>query len=181
MITINLNKIIVYCFIFLCGTTGRVEAANEVPPPIDESLFEIGYEPVQKAQETCENHFGHDIHIPYKLPPLAFTHFFGRCNNTYGINNDFEVLYIHETLPRNHYSIRVRPAIHRINFRKDSFTETYKMADGSFAFYSTKLARGSNVLVFEKDNWQYIVSIDKKTSEKVTPEMFVEIANSVGN
>jgi hypothetical protein len=165
--------------IFLWGFQGSILAADDAPPPIDESLFDIGYEPVQNALETCKKHFGQNINVPYKLPPLAFTHYFGRCNKTFGINNDFEVLYIHEKLSRNHYSIRVRPAEHRIHFKKDLFTATYKLSNGSLAFYSTKLAQSSNVLVFEKENWQYILSIDKKSSETVTPEMFVEIANSL--
>jgi hypothetical protein len=176
---INLHKIVLCCLIFLWGSQGNTLAADDTPPPLDESLFDLGYEPVQNALETCEKHFGQKIKIPYKLPSLVFTHHFGRCNKTFGINNDFEVLYIHEKLTRNHYTIRVRPAKHRIHFREDLFTKTYKLWDGSFAFYSTTLARGSNVLVFEKNYWQYIISIDKKTSKKVKPEIFVEIANSL--
>ncbi|MFJ7972320.1 hypothetical protein [Psychrobacillus sp. NPDC096389] len=38
---------------------------------------------------------------------------------------------------------------------------------------------GFNVLVFEKDEWQYMLSINKKVSDKVTPEHLVDIANSI--
>jgi hypothetical protein len=39
--------------------------------------------------------------------------------------------------------------------------------------------RGLNLLVFEKGNLQYRFSIDKKISEKITPEILVQIANSI--
>jgi len=35
-----------------------------------------------------------------------------------------------------------------------------------------------NFLVFEKDNLQYMLGIDKEVSNKVTPEILVKIANS---
>lgn len=38
---------------------------------------------------------------------------------------------------------------------------------------------GFNLLVFERDNWQYVFSIDKKVSDRVTPEILVQIANSI--
>lgn len=38
---------------------------------------------------------------------------------------------------------------------------------------------GFNVLVFDKDNWQYMLSIDKRASDKVTAENLVQIANSI--
>lgn len=38
---------------------------------------------------------------------------------------------------------------------------------------------GFNVLVFERDNWQYMLSVDRRVSDTVTPEVLVEIANSI--
>ena len=38
---------------------------------------------------------------------------------------------------------------------------------------------GFNVLVFESENWQYMLSINKQVLDKVTPENLVEIANSI--
>lgn len=34
-------------------------------------------------------------------------------------------------------------------------------------------------LVFEKDNWQYILGINKELANKVTPKVLVEIADSI--
>lgn len=38
---------------------------------------------------------------------------------------------------------------------------------------------GFNILVFERDNWQYFLSIDKRLSRKVTLEMLIDIADSI--
>ncbi|GIN39282.1 hypothetical protein [Heyndrickxia oleronia] len=38
---------------------------------------------------------------------------------------------------------------------------------------------GFNILVFERDTWQYFLSIDKRLSRKVTLEMLVDIADSI--
>ena len=38
---------------------------------------------------------------------------------------------------------------------------------------------GFNLLVFERGDWQYMFSIDKDVSNKVTPEILVQIANSI--
>lgn len=39
--------------------------------------------------------------------------------------------------------------------------------------------RGANLLVFEKDNLQYRLSVDRKISNEATPEVLVQIANSI--
>lgn len=38
---------------------------------------------------------------------------------------------------------------------------------------------GFNVLAFEREDWQYMLWIDKRVSNKVTPEVLVDIANSI--
>jgi hypothetical protein len=38
---------------------------------------------------------------------------------------------------------------------------------------------GFNVLVFKRDNWQYMLSIDQRVSDKLTPDTLVLIANSI--
>ena len=36
-----------------------------------------------------------------------------------------------------------------------------------------------NVLVFERDNWQYMLSVSKRISDMVAPETLVQIANFI--
>lgn len=35
------------------------------------------------------------------------------------------------------------------------------------------------MLVFERDNWQYVFSIDQDVSDKVTSDVLIDIANSI--
>ncbi|MBT2605566.1 hypothetical protein J7E55_21520 [Bacillus sp. ISL-53] len=166
------------CFIFSFINFGNVIAANTGRIPLEEALFDIGYMPVEEALKTCESHFNKKIKIPYKLPPIAFTHQLGRCNHTYGINNDFEVELINENIPKNHYIIRVRPSEHRITFKQEQIDKKYKISNGTYALYVTNRAPVHNFLVFERDGWQYMLSIDKRISDKIPPKVLIEIADS---
>lgn len=159
--------------------TGKINAIDKVKrTPIEKFVFEIGYKSVEEALDDCEAHFNKNIALPYKLPPIEFTHYFGRCTNDLGINNSFEVEYINEnsTNPKK-YMIRLRPREHGIEFRKEHIQQTYNLNKGK-ALYVTKPVNGFNLLVFERDGWQYTLSIDKDVSEQVSPEVLLEIANS---
>ncbi|WP_340372093.1 hypothetical protein [Peribacillus sp. FSL E2-0218] len=166
------------CFIFGFNTFGNVVAANTGRIPLEEALFDIGYRPVEEALKTCESYFNKKIKIPYKLPPIAFTHQLGRCNHTIGINNELEVELINENIPKNHYVIRVRPSEHRINFTQERIDKKYKISNDTYALYVTNRAQVCNYLIFEKDGWQYMLGIDKRISDKVPPKVLIEIADS---
>ncbi len=53
----------------------------------------------------------------------------------------------------------------------------YRLSDGNTAYFIS--TDGANLLVFEKDNLQYRFSIDKRISHKITPEILVQMANSI--
>lgn len=114
--------------------------------------------------------------MPVQLPPVAFTHSFGRFNNLDGEN---EIEYLHKDIPQNHYMIFVQPAKYGLPIRKEHIDRTLKLKDGSNAIYSTKFARGINLLAFEKDGFQYVLSVNKRISDKVTSEILMEITNSI--
>ena len=38
---------------------------------------------------------------------------------------------------------------------------------------------GFHLLVFERDNWQYVLSIDRDVADQVTAEVLINIANSI--
>jgi hypothetical protein len=155
---------------------GTVNANDKVDrPPLEKDFFEAGYKSVEEALDECEAHFNKKIKLPYKLPPVSFTHYIGSCDKDKGINNDFEVEYMNENSPENHYTITLKPKQHSIKF-KPEHVETIKLNKGK-AFYVTKPI-GANVLVFERDGWQYIIGIDKRVSEQVPLESLVDIANS---
>jgi hypothetical protein len=104
---INLNtkyNVLFIILAFLFGFPESTIAANDSPHTFVEDLFEIGFEPVQEALEACEAHFGKKIVTPYKLPPIPFQFYLGRCSKSYGINDSFEIDFINEDLAV--YSIR---------------------------------------------------------------------------
>ena len=55
--------------------------------------------------------------------------------------------------------------------------KTFELKNGNEAIYMT--ISGFKVLVFERENWQYTLNVDKRVLDEVTPEVLVEIANSI--
>ncbi|WP_249745246.1 hypothetical protein [Mesobacillus boroniphilus] len=114
--------------------------------------------------------------LPLRVPPIDFTHHFGRCNDLDGeVNDSLEIQFINENSAERHYKIDVRPVDYKIPMKAKNI---YRLKNGHDALYTN--VPGFNLFVFENDGWQYILSIDKRVSDQVTPEVFVEIANSIG-
>lgn len=145
---------------------------------LEKILLEIGYKEVNKALQESKDYFKRDIALPTQLPPVTFTHNFGRFTHSFGKeNNQFEITYINENVGQNHYQIRVKPVQYKLEFSDEKIDHTIKLKDGSAAIYSTKLPL--DVLVFEKYEWQYTLLVDKRISHTVTKEVLVDIANSI--
>lgn len=152
--------------------------ANDKPDPYEEIYPEIGYKTVEDALDDFEKHFKQKPKLPLRVPPISFTHHFGRFSDLDGVNNNsFEVMFINDQLSENHYKIDVRPIKNKIPISEKYAVKTYELKNGVVATYMT--ISGFNVLVFERDDWQYMLNIDKRVSNEVTPETLVDIANSI--
>lgn len=163
------------------GTNNETVSANlsDPPQPLEEFFPEIGYKTVEAALKDFEQHFKQELKLPLRVPPISFTHHFGRFSNLDGdINDHFEVTMISDQSPQNHFKIDVRPIQYKIPFKK-YVSEVFKLNNGHDASYITNPGFGFNLLVFERDNWQYVFSIDSDVSDKVTPEILIQIANSI--
>ncbi|RAV19099.1 hypothetical protein [Paenibacillus contaminans] len=182
----------VICFLIYILSANKVYALgdNNLPrdesPAFEEAYFQIGYKSVEEALKECEKHFGRVLELPFKLPPVEFTHHFGRFNNDpNNLNDGFEMEYLHEKQSINHYMLNVRPVQQKINFSKPKrIIKTYKLKDGSEAIYfntkhSTTDSSWFNILVFEKNGWQYILSVDNRIENSVPDKVLVKIAESV--
>jgi len=151
----------------------------------EEPYIEIGYKSVGDALKECETLNHRELKLPIKLPPMEFTHHLGRCVNDKENNNDeFQIEYLHESRGRNHYNIDVRPIEQKLDFGKlNRYGKKYKLKDGSDALYFTtespKTRRGFNILVFEKNGWQYRLAVDSRIGNQVTADMLFGIAESV--
>ncbi|MFE4523724.1 hypothetical protein ACFRCQ_16685 [Cytobacillus firmus] len=167
-----------FCF-SLCINPKAEATAIEAPEPYEEILKDIGYKSIEEALKECEAHFQQELKLPVRIPALTFTHHAGRFfeDKKYNANDSFEAKYISEKSPENHYKIDVRHVNDKLNFSKSEIENEYKLKDGQSALLLSN--RTSKVLVFEKGKWQYMLGIDNRVSDKVTPEMLVEIADSI--
>ena len=167
--------------ILICGLYyGTVNAKpNDTPHSFEEKFTEVGYKSVADALDDFELHFNQELKLPTRVPPISFTHYFGRFSNPDGeINDTLEVKFINDQIPDHHFKMDVRPIQHKITFEKYK-SKVFKLKNGTNATYIDDLKFGFNLLVFERDNWQYMFSIDADVSDKVTPEILVQIANSI--
>jgi len=159
----------------------NIDSANKIKTNVnslEKFLLEIGYKEVNIALRESNDYFKRDIALPTQLPPITFTHNFGRFNHSFGKENDqFEIIYLNDNFGQNHYQIRVRPVQYKLEFSDEKIDHTIKLNDGSAAIYSTKLPL--DVLVFEKNEWQYTLLVEKRISNTVTKEVLVDIANSI--
>ena len=158
-----------------CKLTKRMENKSN---PLEKTLLEIGYKEVNIALQESKDYFKRDIALPTQLPPVTFTHNYGRFKHSLGKENaEFEITYMNEDVGKNHYQIRVKPVKYKLEFSEEKIDHTIKLNDGSQAIYSTRLPL--DVLAFEKDKWQYILLVDKRISKTVTKEVLADIANSI--
>lgn len=167
--------LISFCLLFFLTIYAT---ANDKPSSYEETYPEIGYQTVEGALDDFEQHFKQELNLPLRVPPISFTHHFGRFNDLDGdINDSFEVIFINEKLSENHYIINVRPIKNKIPIKEKYVIKTFELKNGIVANYMTIL--DFNVLVFERNDWQYMLNIDKRVSNKVTPETLLAIANSI--
>ena len=57
--------------------------------------------------------------------------------------------------------------------------DVFKLKNGSEAAYIENPRIGFHLLVFERDDWQYVFSIDRDVADEVTAEVLIDIANSI--
>ncbi|PYF06812.1 hypothetical protein [Ureibacillus chungkukjangi] len=166
----------------LGGLSYKTTLANssDSPQPLEEILPSFGYKSAEAAAREFEKHFKEELKLPLRIPPIQFTHHFGRFTDADGEMNDhFELTMISDQNPQHHFKIEVRPIKYKIPFREEHGLKSLKLENGKDAFYSEKAALGFNLLIFERENWQYIFSIDKDVANIVTADVLVQIANTI--
>ncbi|MFJ7936491.1 hypothetical protein [Sporosarcina sp. NPDC096371] len=176
------RSFVVTLTVFLCLFSTISTKADDFQ--IDSSSFgkiflEGGYKGIHEALQESKAHFKRDIALPTQLPPTPFTHHFGRFSDLKGdMNDEFEIEYLNKDSSQNHYVIRVKPVEYRLELKEENIQQFFNLNNGTEAAFSTK-PLGMNFLLFENDGWQYMLLVDKRISDIVTPEVLVEIANSV--
>lgn len=154
-------------------------------PSFEQPYYEAGYKSLKQSLTECEQHFQREIKLPKVEPAVEFTHRFGRCNYVKDaqleINNHYEVEYLNQNKPENHLMIWVYPLnneLKRFPRARDTI-QTYTLNNGNEArFGTTPVKKLFNVLSFEKNDWYYIISSDRR-SEIITGDVLVQLANSI--
>lgn len=141
---------------------------------LEEFYTQLGYVSVDEAVKAFEQHFNENLKLPLRVPPIPFTHVFGRFNEENGI---FEMEFISEESSGNHFFMDVRLAKYGMKIDEREVVKVFKLKNGEKARYMN--LRGANLLVFEHGNFHYLFSASDKISEKVSPEVLVQIANSI--
>ncbi|MFJ7733641.1 hypothetical protein ACIQXF_17385 [Lysinibacillus sp. NPDC097231] len=170
-----MNRSIALFLVSFCLLTVDANAKDK-PSPYEDIYPQTGYKSVEEALDDFEQHLNQKIKLPLRVPPISFTHHFGRFSDSkYEDNDAFEVKYINDQSPENHYKIDIRK--YKVPIREKYVLSTFELKNGIIATYIT--IAGFNVLVFERGDLQYMLSIDQRVSDKVTPEILVDIANSI--
>lgn len=116
--------------------------------------------------------------LPKIKPSIPFTHQFGRFyeDKENNINDLLEIKFVNEKADENNYKIDIRPLKNKIIIKDRDNQKAYTLKNGQKAIYFEHQL--FNFFVFENGNWQYMLGMDKRIS-KVTPDILVEIANSI--
>ncbi|WP_397538548.1 hypothetical protein [Rummeliibacillus pycnus] len=153
--------------------------ANAASNDFEKFYRDIGYKDISNALLDSNRHFKTNISLPSQLPGVSFTHAFGRLNDLEGEQGDgLEFEFINQNSPHNHYKIFIKPVKHKLPFGERQSNQKVKLKDGSEAVFS-KAYTGYNTLVFEKNGWQYILSMDRESEKEISSANLVDIANSV--
>jgi hypothetical protein len=170
---------LIICFISVTLlSVVNVNATEEEHLRFEGNYGKIGYQTVEDELEKFEDQSSENLSLPFRVPPVAFTHHFGRFNDQEGeMNDSFEIIYISDQSQENHYKVDVRPIKYKIPIKEQYVVKKLILEDGDMANYMK--VSGFNLLVFEKDDWQYMLSVDNRIEDKVPFETLIKIAESI--
>ncbi len=160
-------------------TTGLAQAQK----PFEKSWYDLGYTSIEKALTACERLFQRDIVLPTRVPPMVFTHQFGRCyhdTDENGANNEFSAEYVHEKRSGVRYSITVRPAKFGMKLIQKRIKHVYTLQNQAKAIlYRIRDDVPLYILILEKDGWQYRLMLDDGGLNQASSDILLGIANTI--
>ncbi|TDK61798.1 carbon monoxide dehydrogenase [Bacillus salipaludis] len=168
------------CTVILSASDLVFAKTIDRPLTTEECYIKMGYKSVEEAVKDFENHFKEDVRLPSMKPSIPFNLQFGKFHEdkAYNTNDYLDIQFMHKKLLGNNFTINIRTLENKLVFKEKPGQKLYTLKNGQKALYFEHRF-SSNFLVFESDHWQYMFGIDKRVSDKVTPEVLVEIANSI--
>jgi len=141
-------------------------------------VLESGAHSIVDAVSACQEHFGAGrIPLPIELPPVEFTHQFGRCMDIGSVEPHLDIQYVHSLKPENEYHLEVYPAGHGPKLAYLSFREVPIDEDTNGRYYQGPV-RSLQLLTYTKGNWQYLLSSSYRPESKIEEKHLTSIARS---
>lgn len=144
-------------------------------------MYDLGYTSVYDAVEESNLYFGQKISLPDRIPPVPFTHVFGRLNKSeVKGEGSLEIEYLYEDY--SPYRITVLKNQDKDLFSTLESSKMYTLSNGSKAFYENSPVSGSphrHYFYFKNRGLYYVISIHPNVAKQITTDVLVEIANSV--
>jgi hypothetical protein len=145
---------------------------------VERSYLKLGYTAIDSALKESKKHFKKDIALP-SVVPISFNQSFGRVVNQLGFANDyFEVVYLDSKNGNNHYKIEVRPLKYKLPIEMEKVDEVVILNNGTKALYGTNTMQGFHCLIFEVNDWQYMLALDNDASDQ-NLQTLLDVANSI--
>ena len=176
-----MNKYFVFLFTFMLTffSLSFSSNADSTSDDIELYYYDIGYKDVANAIIDGQKHFKKQISLPSKLPEVTFTHAFGRMNDLEGDESDeLEFTFLHEDKAQNHFKILIKPVKYQLPFEEKHIKQKIKLNNGDEAIYSKRFT-GFDTIAFEKNGFQYLLSMDEDCGKKMSVEALLDIANSI--
>ncbi|MBK3493742.1 hypothetical protein JFL43_02480 [Viridibacillus sp. YIM B01967] len=130
----TIKKIIIFLVGFFLCLSGWQSVKSYQQRSIEKSYYNLGYKPVSDAIQDTESYYKTILDLPIKLPPLDFTHSFGRFDQG---NENLEIEYLNEEKHFN-YIINVFPSrIGNNLLSRTNHSKIISLKDGTQAYYST--------------------------------------------
>ena len=170
---ITLLLLFVFC-LFIETSDGTVFAnSKETTPYFEDHSVRVGYKTVDEAVSEFEKSCDCVVKLPTMIPDLQFTHEFGAFYKDHKDRQKdlLQIRFVNREQKNNIFKIDVRPNI--VSYEGKEYT----LQDGSKGIYVEHHI--FHVFVFEKNNLQYIVRIDKNVSDIDPSKVLMDIANSV--
>lgn len=175
---INLNKIAILFFILIAlfvETGDRTVFANthKTIPYFEDHSRRVGYKTVNEAVTEFEKHCNCEVKLPAMIPDILFTHEFGAFykDEKHGKDDLLQIRFVNRELKNNIFKIDIRS--NKVKYEGEKYT----LQDGSEGvFFEHHIF---NFFVIEKNNLQYIISIDKNVKGIDAPKVLLDVANSI--
>lgn len=159
-------------FLYLSGSQPVVASKDE---SLEKAYNNLGYKTVKEAVKETEAYYKNTLKLPKKLPPLDFTHSFGRFSSK---NETLEIIYLNE---KDNYIINIIPAKNGKSLYSD-IDNKISLKDGTQAYYSTLGKDDKKIFTYRfiKNDWMYILNMQESLLDDPVLT-FTEISNSIEN